>query len=54
MAMMVKEIHKEHLCRFKEYQNIEKTLQQKLIEGVDEICLDVLRNLNTDFLNLPI
>ena len=50
----MQELNKENLRLFRECQGVEAALQQQLIEAVDPIYLEALRDATTNAINLPI
>ena len=54
MARTMSEAHKEDLRIFRECQGVEAALQQHLVEAIDPIYLEAMRDANTNAIDLPI
>ena len=54
MAMTMKDTHKEALRVFRELNAVEAALQQMLVEAIDPIYIEAIRDRATNSINLPI
>ena len=54
MARTMTETHKEELRVFRECQGVKAALQQQLVEAIDPIYLEAIRDANTNAIGLPI
>ena len=54
MAMTMKDAHKEALRIFREMNAVEAALQQMLVEAIDPIYIEAIRDRATNSINLPI
>ena len=52
VANTMKDTHKEHLRLFREYQAVEAAFQQMLIEAIDDVYLEAIRDANTNSINM--
>ena len=52
VANTMKDTHKEHLRLFREYQAVEAAFQQMLIEAIDDVYLEAIRDATTNSINM--